>query len=72
MGSGCAVIGDDGLCRCDVFDELHTPGLVEGDAYCETLYTAPTVSPHIFGVAPDGSRFSLPGASEIGSREGRA
>lgn len=46
----------DELCTCDAFPEPHPAGTVDGRVYCETLYTAPTVSPHLFGVGPDGER----------------
>lgn len=55
MEADPAMIGEDGLCRCDAFDEPHVPGLVVDETYCETLYTEPTISPHLFGVRPDGS-----------------
>lgn len=42
-------------CRCDAFDEPHEAGLIEGETYCETLYLEPTISPHLFGVRPDGT-----------------
>lgn len=44
------------LCYCDA-DGLPTPhdaGTIDGVAYCETLYVTPTISPHIYGVGPDG------------------
>lgn len=52
------MIGPDGLCRCDALEEPHAPGTIGGTeeepAWCELLYTEPTISPHLFGVAPPG------------------
>lgn len=47
---------DPELCHCDAFDEPHEIGRIEVPVYCERLYTAPTISPHMFGVDPNGNR----------------
>ena len=49
---GCTMIGDDGLCRCDMFDAPHPPGQIVDDVFCELLWTQQTISPHMFDPPP--------------------